>query len=132
MASGRARDGSRAWGIGSSCRARGAAHVRPIRPGRHGGLSSCPAHRPGRRRFATGARLAGRYRILAALGRGGVAEVYRADDLTLRQSVVRKFLPAELRGTPSGWPGSMLRYVPPDWFPRWCLGTIEHRGGEPA
>jgi hypothetical protein len=49
MASERARDGSRAWSIGSSCRARGAAYVRPIRPGGHGDLSSRPARRPGRR-----------------------------------------------------------------------------------
>jgi serine/threonine protein kinase len=51
---------------------------------------------PPRERFATGALLAGRYRIIAALARGETGEVYRADDLTLGQSVALKFRPAEL------------------------------------
>src|SRR5215471_7667921 len=44
-------------------------------------------------RFPSGAVLAQRYRIVNLLGRGGMGEVYRADDLLLRHSVALKFLP---------------------------------------
>jgi len=50
-------------------------------------------------RFIPGAVLAMRYRIIELLGRGGMCEIYRADDLKLGQQVALELLPASVESS---------------------------------
>jgi predicted Ser/Thr protein kinase len=47
-------------------------------------------------RFAAGVVVTARYQIIGLLGKGGMGEVYRANDLTLDQPVALKFLPESM------------------------------------
>jgi serine/threonine-protein kinase len=66
------------------------------------GAASDPGGGPRPERFPPGSVLSGRYRMIAPLGRGGMGDVYRADDLKLDQPVALKFL-SQSRSQSAAW-----------------------------
>jgi serine/threonine protein kinase/tetratricopeptide (TPR) repeat protein len=56
---------------------------------------------PGRKAFAKGTTLAGKYTILAELGKGGMGDVYLAEDTSLDRKVAVKLLPEEMYQDPT-------------------------------
>jgi serine/threonine-protein kinase len=61
---------------------------------------STASARDAARRFLPGTLLADRYRIEGLIGRGACGEVYRADDVTLEETVALKFVPVEIEHQP--------------------------------
>ena len=85
------------------CGSCGTSLVSPPEATRTSFGGNAPAPRPeptASSRFIPGAMLGRRFRIVALLGRGGMGEVYRADDLKLGQPVALKLLPREVSADP--------------------------------
>ena len=76
---------------------------RPATPQTPGGAGRPSGSSPGiahEQRFVPGTLLGDRYRVVGLIGRGGMGEVYRADDLRVGQTVALKFLPEAVQDDP--------------------------------
>jgi predicted Ser/Thr protein kinase len=71
-------------------------------PSERTALKGSDSSSPGRAktRFTPGSMLGDRYRVVALLGKGGMGEVYRAEDTRLGQQVALKFLPRQFASDP--------------------------------
>ncbi|AKJ01780.1 serine/threonine protein kinase [Archangium gephyra] len=79
---------------------RGGAAVEPTLSG------PIPVPPPPRQAFSEGTEVAGRYRVERFLSRGGMGEVYAAEDLSLHEPVALKTIRPELAATPE----ALLRF----------------------
>jgi len=98
------------------------------------GSSASGVARGAGERFVAGDVLDDRYRILGLLGRGGMGEVYRADDLLLDQPVALKFLPPGLEADPDRLRRfySEVRLAQQVTHPSVCrIHDVRHSGGTP-
>ena len=79
----------------------GATEIDPHAAVAAAAVPRAPAAEPAAGSLPAGTLLAGRFRVLALAGRGGMGEVFRAWDATLEQVVALKCLPAEVSRDPA-------------------------------